>query len=114
MSVLERDVEAALVKRVNALPGARCAKFVSPGWSGVPDRIILLNGGRVLFVEVKAPGKEPRTLQRAVHKTLKRLKFDVYVVDGPAGIEKVLSECRRILEKEERKGWAQIMKRPDR
>ena len=80
MSQLERDIERALVGMVKR-HGGLCLKWVCPGWSGVPDRIILLPGGRVLFAETKRPkGGEVRKLQEWWHKTLRRLGFTVWVI----------------------------------
>ena len=52
MTPLEKDIEKALTRMVSR-HGGLCLKWVCPGWLGVPDRIILLPGGRVLFVELK-------------------------------------------------------------
>lgn len=54
MSVMEREIEAKLVAMVEAA-GGKCLKWVCPGWAGVPDRICLLPGGKVFFVETKRP-----------------------------------------------------------
>lgn len=54
MTKLEKDIEQKLGKMVKRY-GGHCLKWVCPGWSGVPDRIVLLPGGRVLFVETKRP-----------------------------------------------------------
>ena len=54
MTTLERDIENKLRQTVERR-GGRCLKWVCPGWAGVPDRIILLPGGRVMFVETKRP-----------------------------------------------------------
>ena len=51
---LEKEIERKLVNLVKN-HGGRCLKWVCPGWSGVPDRIILLPGGRIVFVETKRP-----------------------------------------------------------
>jgi hypothetical protein len=51
---LEKDIEKALGRMVGRL-GGLCLKWVCPGWAGVPDRIILLPGGQILFVELKRP-----------------------------------------------------------
>ena len=59
--------------------GGVAVKFVSPGLDGMPDRLALLPGGRMAFVEVKAPGKKPRPLQEARHRMLRRLGFKVAV-----------------------------------
>ena len=80
MTQLERDIERALVGMVKR-HGGLCLKWVCPGWSGVPDRIILLPGGRVLFAETKRPkGGEVRKLQDWWSRQLKRLGFTVWVV----------------------------------
>lgn len=54
MTKLEKELEQALVKMVNR-HGGLCLKWVCPGWAGVPDRMILLPGGIVIFVELKRP-----------------------------------------------------------
>lgn len=54
MTELERDIEQKLRKMVER-HGGKCLKWVCPSWSGVPDRIILLPGGRVIFAETKRP-----------------------------------------------------------
>lgn len=72
--------------------GGICPKFVSPGLDGMPDRLVLLPGGRLAFVEVKAPGKKPRLLQMVRHEMLKRLGFAVYVLDDVEKIGEMLDE----------------------
>lgn len=54
MQERERDIECALSNMVRR-NGGWCLKWVCPGWAGAPDRIVLLPGGRVIFVEVKRP-----------------------------------------------------------
>lgn len=61
--------------------GGLAVKFVSPGFDGMPDRILLMPEGRIAFVEVKAPGKRPRPLQMARHKLLRGLGFSVFILD---------------------------------
>ena len=58
----------------------------------MPDRIVLLPGGRMAFVEVKAPGKAPRHLQEARHRLLRQLGFKVYVLDDEDQIGGILDE----------------------
>lgn len=77
---LERDVEKALVKRVKEL-GGTCEKFTSPGRRSVPDRLITMPGGRIIFVELKAPGKEPTENQAKDHARRRELGCDVRVID---------------------------------
>lgn len=87
--MLERTIEQKLRLAVAGI-GGMCPKFVSPGMDGMPDRIILLPGGRLAFVEVKAPGKIPRPLQVARHTQLRSLGFSVFVLDDPDQIPKLL------------------------
>lgn len=87
----EREIERKLVSRTKAMCGI-APKFTSPGFDGMPDRLILLPGGRMAFAELKAPGKKPRPLQETRHKLLRRLGFKVYVIDSVEQIGSVLSE----------------------
>ena len=89
--MLEREIEMQLVKAVEQM-GGRAVKFVSPGFDGMPDRLVLLPKGRMAFVEVKAPGKRPRALQAARHGMLRRLGFRVYVLDAIEHIEEIIDE----------------------
>jgi hypothetical protein len=79
--MLERDVERALVRRVKAL-GGTCEKFTSPGRRSVPDRLVTLPGGQIVFVELKAPGKKPTPLQQRDHATRRAMGCDVRVIDS--------------------------------
>ena len=87
----EKNIEAALV-RATRNRGGMCPKFTSPGMDGVPDRMVLLPGGHVGFVEVKAPGEKPRPLQVHRHRQLRRLGFKVYVLDDTEKIGGILDE----------------------
>lgn len=89
----EKTIEQHLVKAVKN-SGGIAPKLVSPGFDGMPDRLVLLLGGKIGFVEVKAPGKEPRPLQVARHGLLRRLGFKVYVLDDPEQIGGILDEIR--------------------
>lgn len=85
----EKDIEHKLVTAVKKFGGA-APKLVSPGFDGMPDRLVLLPGGLCAFAELKAPGKHLRPLQTARHKMLKRLGFKVYVIDSPEQIGGVI------------------------
>ena len=87
----EKEIEMKLAKAVRDMGGI-CPKLVSPGFDGMPDRMALLPGGRIAFVEVKAPGKKPRPLQEARLKTLRGLGFRAYVLDAAEQIPGVLKE----------------------
>ncbi len=82
--MLEKTIEAALIKRVKAL-GGMAEKFTSPNKRSVPDRIVTLPGGRIIFVELKAPGKLPTELQLRDHAKRRALGCDVRVIDSIEG-----------------------------
>ena len=87
----EKAIEQKLVRAVKGRGGI-CPKLVSPGFDGMPDRIVLLPHGRMSFVEVKAPGEKPRPIQESRHRLLQRLGFKVYVLDGAEDIPRILDE----------------------
>lgn len=87
----EKVIEQKLVKAVKATGGI-APKLVSPGFDGMPDRMVLMPGGRIGFVEVKAPGEKPRPLQISRHHLLRRFGFKVYILDRPEQIETILWE----------------------
>ena len=87
----EKQIEQKLVKATKDVGGI-APKFVSPGFDGMPDRLVLLPGGKLAFVEVKSPGQKPRALQEARHKLLRSLGFNVFVLDDMQLITKILSK----------------------
>lgn len=89
----EKTIEHKLLTEVKKI-GCLALKFVSPGFDGVPDRIVLLHGGKIGFVEVKAPGEKPRQLQLARHRLLNQLGFKVYVLDSAEQIGEILDEIQ--------------------
>ena len=88
--VREKTIEQKLFTAVRDRGGI-ALKLASPGFTGLPDRLVLLPGGHVGFVEVKAPGKKPRVLQLMRLEFLSRLGFRVYVLDDPDQIDAVIS-----------------------
>lgn len=87
----EKEVESYLRDQVKKY-GGRAYKFESPGNIGVPDRIVVFPGGRVFFIELKAPGKKPRPNQVLQMKRLKDLGCDVRVIDSKYGVDELLIE----------------------
>jgi len=78
--MLEKQIEAALVYKVKHL-GGTCEKFTSMGKRSVPDRLVTLPEGRIIFVELKRPGKKPTELQERDHARRRWLGCDVRVID---------------------------------
>lgn len=87
----EKTIEQKLVRTVKAAGGV-ALKLISPGFDGMPDRMVLMPGGHIGFVEVKAPGKNPRPLQLARHRLLRRPDFNVYVLDNEEQMDQILRE----------------------
>lgn len=87
----EKHIEARFVCEVKSRGGI-APKFVSPGFDGMPDRLVLLPDGRMAFAEIKAPGKKPRPLQVSRHELLRRLGYRVYVIDSTEQIGGVIDE----------------------
>lgn len=95
--MLEKNIEKRLIQPIKQL-GGLCLKFVSPGYTGVPDRLILLPGGRVVFVETKQSGKKERPRQVLVHGVLRNLGFTVYsTIDSPEKVDRIIDDCRRMV-----------------
>jgi hypothetical protein len=86
--MLERDIEKALVKRIELLRGT-CEKFTSPARRSVPDRLVTLPGGRVEFVECKRPGQVPTEKQRRDHNRRRLLGCSVWIIDSLESIDLV-------------------------
>lgn len=82
----ESAIESYLRDQVRQV-GGRAYKFVSPGNDGVPDRLVCFPGGRIVFVELKAPGKKPRPLQLVQIDRLQRLGCEVLVIDSKTKVD---------------------------
>lgn len=96
----ERDVEQYLVDRVKAMGGeVRKVKWI--GRHGAPDRLVMLPPtplndcirlpGRSIWIELKAPGKEPEPHQVREHQRMRSMGQRVEVVDSYERVEEVLS-----------------------
>lgn len=83
--VKEQKIEQYLKSKVEGL-GGRALKFNS-GVRGVPDRLVLLPEGVIIFVEVKSPGEKPRPLQEKRMRDLKDLGFPAIVIDSKSKVD---------------------------
>ena len=89
----EKQIEQKLVKAVRGMDGL-ALKFVSPGFDGVPDRLILLPNGRMAFAEIKSMGYKLRPMQVRRKRQLEALGFSVYVIDREEQIGGMLNEIQ--------------------
>ena len=87
----ERDVERYLREQIERIDG-QCLKFVSPGRNGVPDRLVLLDGGIHFFVEVKRPNERPTRMQMKCHRQLQAIGHDVYVVANKEEVDALIRQ----------------------
>lgn len=96
--MLEKVIEAYL---------GRCAKEVGgmslkwTGVPGVPDRIVLLPGGRLALVEVKTLGGKISPLQRLIHGRIRALGIPVFVVWTKAEVDTLMAH----LMSQQPRGW---------
>lgn len=87
----EKALERSLVEKIRQR-GGLCLKLQGNMYAGIPDRLILLPGGRVVFVELKSEGIKPRKLQLIRHEELRALGFKVFVIDTHEKLTQFLDE----------------------
>lgn len=87
----EAYIERKLVDKVKHKFGL-CLKFTSPGFTGVPDRIVLMPNGIICFVETKATGGKIRPRQAYVHKQFRNLGFKVVIIDSIESLNNFINE----------------------
>lgn len=87
----EASIEKRLKMKVKQ-EGGLALKLVSPGFAGVPDRLVLFNGSKIAFVELKAPAKKLQALQRKRKKQLEALGFKVFKIDSYEAVDRMLEE----------------------
>ena len=90
----EKVLEAKLRKEITAR-GGMALKLLSQLHRGLPDRLVLMPGGRTYFAEIKTTGKKPTKLQKHCHAQLRELGFEVYVIDSTASLEKAVALINR-------------------
>lgn len=76
----EKALEAKLRNRVKAA-GGLALKVSSQHYTGMPDRMVLMPGGRITFAEMKSTGQKPTKAQQLRHEELRRLGFEVFILD---------------------------------
>lgn len=87
----EKTLEHSLVEKIRQRGGI-CLKLQGNMYAGMPDRLILLPEGRMVFVELKSEGIRPRKLQLVRHEELRALGFKVFVIDTQEKLIQFLNE----------------------
>lgn len=87
----EKKIEKALAEEVKNL-GGHCFKFLPQFVNGLPDRVCLLPGGKIFFVELKTTKQKARALQLLWHAKLRKLGFRVEVIDQTKQIKEILQD----------------------
>lgn len=86
----EKNTEKYLREEIRKLGGI-AYKFVSPGQTGVPDRLVCLPGGKVFFAELKSEGRKSTPVQKRQQEKLKALGFSVYAdIDTKEKVREVI------------------------
>lgn len=86
-NALENEIEKKLRLLVQTF-GGKCLKWVCPGWLGVPDRIAILPGGHIYFIETKRPkGGRYSRMQDWWRDTLLRLGCNYYRIKDQEGLD---------------------------
>lgn len=94
--MLEREIEKYLCKKIKEL-GGLCEKFTSPSRRSVPDRIITLFDGHVLFVEIKSTTGTVSKAQANDHFKRFELGVTVYVLSSKDEVDQFIDYCKRTL-----------------
>lgn len=88
--VSEKAIEKYLVEKVKTIGGV-CLKYSNPNMDGYPDRLVVLPGGRICWVELKSKNKKPTKLQTLRHKQLADMGHDVHVIDSKKEVDCLIS-----------------------
>ncbi|MBS1776020.1 MAG: VRR-NUC domain-containing protein [Bacteroidetes bacterium] len=89
----EKLIEQKLREAIKQI-GGLALKFTSPSFTGVPDRIVLLPGGKLWFVETKSTGEKISPRQQVVFPMLQKLGFKVEVIDSQTGLDCFIEKCK--------------------
>ena len=100
--MLEREIEKKLITEVRRL-GGRAYKWVSPGSNGVPDRIIIMPGGKIIFTELKTTTGRLTDLQKMQQRILRQLGCDIRTIYGPEQVQGFIDGLKASMMREETK-----------
>ena len=89
----EKDLERRLNREIKQM-GGKSVKVYNPWDVGFPDRMLLMPGGRLIFVELKSTGERPRAIQRVKHEELRALGYEVRVIDRNKKIDQLIHDLQ--------------------
>ena len=89
--ISEIDLERTFSEKLNRTKKVWVIKLLSTFIKGLPDRMILCQGGYVGFAEIKTTGKKPTKIQTYIHEKLRALGFTVFVIDDLESRDAVIS-----------------------
>lgn len=90
----EKLLETKLKKSTEKM-GGWCIKMLSTHLTGLPDRVCLFPGGIIFFAEIKTTKKKAKKIQILVHHKIRKLGFDVHLIDTSAQINQILENVKR-------------------
>lgn len=97
---IESSFKSAFDKQFRKTHRGLCFKFVVPGFTGVPDRVLLLKGGTVVFAELKNLGKKERARQEIVQGQIRALGFKVFsTVRTKEQVQEIMNYCEEVLQR---------------
>lgn len=85
--MLEKSVEAYLVNECKA---RGCVALKQGFHLGIPDRLVILPSGDVVWVELKRPEGRPSAVQRAVMRRLQKMNHSVFIAYSKADVDDVM------------------------
>ena len=89
----EKSIEKYLVEQAK-FAGCPCLKYFNPNMVGYPDRLVVLPGGKVVWVELKSKGRKPSKVQQVRMAELTDLGHVVKVIDNKLDVDKLINEIK--------------------
>lgn len=89
--ISEKDLERTFSEKLNRTKKVWVIKLLSTFVKGLPDRMVICQGGYVGFAEIKTTGKKPTKIQSYIHEKLRALGFTVFVIDDLASRDNAIT-----------------------
>lgn len=95
--VSEKSIEKYLTEQAEA-NGLLCLKYSNPNMVGYPDRLLVLPGGSVIWVELKSKGRKPTKIQQVRIAGLRNRGHYVWVIDNRKSVDSLIEQYRKWIE----------------